>query len=314
VSDTQPKFLDAFLGQALAGADGANPVAAAPQPLIPGKVLVRAHQSPSWPVVQCPVCKHFFHQNPKEAKRGGGRCCSPVCGNRFGVRQKPQGKVALYSPRWLQKLYSELYKSAKKGSKKRNKRDGIPFLLTKAEFELLIKRAAHRCEITGRPFEETKVDKKHGRHPLRPSLDRIDANGPYSFDNCRLVLVSVNQGLGTWGETVYQDNAMALIARTHLITPIAGSSAPTRVASAAPSPEMPASPALEPSEREAAHLAGWQECAALQTRFFNEIETLLNIPQKGDSIRFRRRQQAILQALRSSRPPDLVAPEPSNPQ
>lgn len=51
------------------------------------------------------------------------------------------------------------------------------------------------CEMSGLPFEITQ---KRGKNS--PSVDRIVPGGPYTVENCRLVLWSVNQALCNYGE------------------------------------------------------------------------------------------------------------------
>ena len=53
------------------------------------------------------------------------------------------------------------------------------------------------CEITGSPF-----DLSPGRKYNSPSIDRIDSNRGYTYDNIRVVLNLVNAALGDWGEHI----------------------------------------------------------------------------------------------------------------
>lgn len=77
-------------------------------------------------------------------------------------------------------------------SKGRARRDGIPFKLTNADFNLLVTRAGGRCEDTGQLFSEQKPTPGERRRQYIVSIDRLSASGPYSFLNCRLVLSSIN--------------------------------------------------------------------------------------------------------------------------
>jgi hypothetical protein len=42
-------------------------------------------------------------------------------------------------------------------------------------------------------------------------LDRIDPEGLYAADNCRLVMVAINFALNAWGEEVYVCLARAAV-------------------------------------------------------------------------------------------------------
>lgn len=88
-----------------------------------------------------------------------------------------------------------LYDRAKSGAKKRN----IPFELSREDLDMLVERSGYQCAVTGIPFEAPVAGTKS---PWTPSLDRIDSNLGYSFENCRLVCVAVNYALNQWGTDV----------------------------------------------------------------------------------------------------------------
>jgi hypothetical protein len=128
------------------------------------------------------------------------------------VRNRGTCKLAPLSPDWLRPIYAGIYKQAKKHAGGRHAKKGIAFTLTIEEFNTLVARCENRCELSQRAFEDTANLQAFQRHPHYPSLDRIDATGPYSFANCRIVTVSINMALGTWGEDVLMENAVALVA------------------------------------------------------------------------------------------------------
>lgn len=101
---------------------------------------------------------------------------------------------ALSSGKTTQPLNSEQrcrLRSARGGAKRR----GIPFLLSQRDFEVLIARAAGRCEMTGIAFSDEPVKGQRVR-PYRLSIDRLNNNLGYSLDNCRLVCAFANLARG----------------------------------------------------------------------------------------------------------------------
>lgn len=81
------------------------------------------------------------------------------------------------------------------------------------EFSLSVEWFKHRldagtCEMTGLPFD---MAAKRGRNT--PSVDRRDPAGPYSPENCRMVLWSLNHALSNHGETYMIDLFKRVIAR-----------------------------------------------------------------------------------------------------
>ena len=83
----------------------------------------------------------------------------------------------------------------------------------KVEFSLTVEWFRERldagvCEMTGLPFD---MKTKRGRNT--PSVDRRDPTGPYSPDNCRMVLWSLNHALSNHGEAYMIDLFRRIIAR-----------------------------------------------------------------------------------------------------
>jgi hypothetical protein len=90
----------------------------------------------------------------------------------------------------------------------RAKHDMVECTLTADWFN---ERFARGCELTNLPFEPGNGPGQS--NPYAPSVDRIKAGGPYSPDNCRMVLFAVNAAMQDWGADVYRHVAQAYIAR-----------------------------------------------------------------------------------------------------
>ena len=69
---------------------------------------------------------------------------------------------------------------------------GIAFDLDREWFETRL--AAGVCEMSGLPLDDSK------RGPNSWSVDRIDAKGPYTKANCRMILWWLNRALSNMGE------------------------------------------------------------------------------------------------------------------
>jgi hypothetical protein len=72
-------------------------------------------------------------------------------------------------------------------------------------------RCSGRCKITHLDFSDEKVGLGQAKRAYAPSLDRIDPEGLYAADNCRLVMVAINFALNAWGEEVYVCLARAAV-------------------------------------------------------------------------------------------------------
>lgn len=150
----------------------------------------------------CATCGEWFLRKASEHKkclaRGRtGSYCSKTCTYANALRSAPEGTTvgAKIPDLNLRRTYAETYRSARKNAVKRK----IDFNLSVAEFDEIIEQANGCCAVTGLPFRYTKTKTKNARHPFMPSLDRIDSNDSYHAKNVRLVLIAVNNALGTWG-------------------------------------------------------------------------------------------------------------------
>lgn len=101
----------------------------------------------------------------------------------------PEWMKAFRKKHWENNRHSVLWSSTKKSAKVK----GVIFDLTQ---EWMKKRIdAGVCEMSGLPF-----DMKGKRSANSPSTDRINPNGGYTQDNCRMILWSINRALCNYGE------------------------------------------------------------------------------------------------------------------
>lgn len=64
----------------------------------------------------------------------------------------------------------------------------------------VLERIQCGCALTGLSFDLTAR-----RHPLSPSIDRIDVKLGYSPSNCRVIALALNVGLSDWGISAVAD-------------------------------------------------------------------------------------------------------------
>ncbi len=80
-----------------------------------------------------------------------------------------------------------------------NRASGFSAAITATDMIQLWDRCDGACSLTGLRFTGTIVGTGQTKRAFAPSLDRIDPEGPYSLDNCRLVLAAVNFALNRFG-------------------------------------------------------------------------------------------------------------------
>ncbi len=95
--------------------------------------------------------------------------------------------------------WNSLYRGCAKNARKR----GIAWQLSELDFFKIVARSVGRCEVTGLALVSSQQigdQVNFSRNPFAPSIDRVNSNGPYSFDNCRLVAWIVNAAMNVWGD------------------------------------------------------------------------------------------------------------------
>lgn len=99
---------------------------------------------------------------------------------------------------WLLRYMRKVYSVSRNNA--RGRRD-IEFKLTFGEAMALLTESNFRCAVTGMAFSPLKIK---GTLPYAPSIDRIDSDGSYIKNNCRVVCVAANYAMNVWGDTVLQ--------------------------------------------------------------------------------------------------------------
>lgn len=106
-------------------------------------------------------------------------------------------------------------------ARKRAARIGVPYALGSLGDNSWLVYGLRRgtCELTGLSFEYSTLTAPGPRgdrqvpHPLRPSIDRIDARQGYVPGNVRLVTWQCNLALFVWGDDYFKDMCAAVSKR-----------------------------------------------------------------------------------------------------
>jgi hypothetical protein len=170
------------------------------------RTYAKNQRNKSYKTLVCEGCGEEFLQH--HAKQ---RFCSDKCARRIGqrVRLKTQPKEKLIA-------YYEAYRARAPWryvlmtAKSRAKVEKLEYDLDK---EWAISRWTGECELCKLPF----VISKRLRHPLSPSIDKIDPTKGYTKDNCRFIAWALNAFKGTGTDEEMFAIARALITN---ITPL----------------------------------------------------------------------------------------------
>lgn len=88
--------------------------------------------------------------------------------------------------------------------RRRCAKKGWAFDLDQHIGEIQARIDAGRCELTGYPLH---LKPRKGRHFDTPSIDRINPQDGYVYDNIRVTCLAANVMLGDWGE----EKALAVV-------------------------------------------------------------------------------------------------------
>lgn len=104
------------------------------------------------------------------------------------------------------RLNQDVFYRMTKNGKMRARRDwgaANNFEFTKTEVIALFNKQGGRCYWTG---VELVVDPNIRKHPLQPSLDRIDCSKPYLKDNVVVSACFINLGRGNTSKEIFLDS------------------------------------------------------------------------------------------------------------
>lgn len=152
---------------------------------------------------------YVYHYEDGERKRHAlGTSSREIAEEAFEIWKRVHASVPRSngSPQTARYWLTRRYHAAHSRAKRRD----IDISICRGDMDRLFRRAKGRCELTGIPFDLSQPDKGE-RQPFRMSLDRIDAEQGYHFENCRLVCSAVNFAMGQWGDAALYEMARGLL-------------------------------------------------------------------------------------------------------
>lgn len=111
---------------------------------------------------------------------------------------------------WVHKTAAQL--------RSRSRSKGWSACLTTIDIKALLLRSGGRCEVTGLKFHTVEHAK---RHPLAPSIDRIDSSVGYIRGNCRVVCYAANVAMNHWGEEMFGQIATGWVLNKYTVLALA---------------------------------------------------------------------------------------------
>lgn len=178
------------------------------------------------------VCKNTDCKKVFRKTSGQSKYCSPKCREksrrmRPGEREKTSARAVKYAKNnrtrirtWyrayypgyaLKKMTAQPWSTLLTGAKRRAKVKKVAFDLTP---EWASSRWTGCCELTGLPFSGPNKRVGYKNRNMSPSIDRIDAAGPYTQENCRIILWAINCFKRDSSDAEMYGIAKALIANT----------------------------------------------------------------------------------------------------
>jgi hypothetical protein len=141
----------------------------------------------------------------------GSNSLTPVAPRSSSESKSPQQRSL--ASREQKRLYAMDYRKKNRSAelirhaRDRAKKKGLGFDLDCYSTEIQRRIDAGLCEVTGLP-----LNLEGGRTWDSPSLDRLDAKGPYLYSNVRIVCHAINSAMGDWGEQKLVQLALAILA------------------------------------------------------------------------------------------------------
>lgn len=155
----------------------------------------------TYEILQCPACKNKFQQHHLHQK-----FCSDKCSRNYWYKANPV--IAKKSRRkWNQNARIHLpWHQLLTSARARAKESDIACDLTEA---WAVKTWTGYCAVSGLKFILGEPE----RHPLAPSIDKIDPNKGYVQTNCRFITWAVNAMKGTHSDEYVYKTALAITAQ-----------------------------------------------------------------------------------------------------
>jgi len=177
--------------------------------------------------MQCVHCEIKFFCRYKQRRYCSAACRRKARMLRPGEKEKAAARSIAYAknnkPRvreWYRtyypgyakkKMIAQPWNPLLVGAKRRAKIKNVSFDLTP---EWAAARWTGYCELTGLPFSGPDKRVGYKNRNMSPSIDRIDPDGPYTQNNCRIILWAINCFKRDSSDSEMYEIAKALISNT----------------------------------------------------------------------------------------------------